>query len=191
MTTLQDFKLIINMSLFVHLTQKQRKKLLKECVEAAKGFELQCGREYGFGTPELPSRQTKELHKLQIEELKSVLTNNITLERLLATFSHHAEVSKFRNRNFSAKDIKDNTVLHQASQSTVLSITKTVQKLLSQRDTLWTLAQKPLENLLVLLGDNSCLITSLHAFVLDLPTNDDLSKFSGWCNQRHTKKFFS
>ena len=33
-----------------------------------------------------------------------------------------------------------------------------------------------LENLLVLLGDNNCLTTSSHASVLDLPTNDDLSK---------------
>ena len=36
---------------------------------------------------------------------------------------------------------------------------------------------KRLENLLVLLGDNNCLVTSLHAFILDLPTNYDLSKF--------------
>ena len=37
-------------------------------VEAAKGFELKYGREYGFGTPELPFHQTAELHKLQAEE---------------------------------------------------------------------------------------------------------------------------
>ena len=36
---------------------------------------------------------------------------------------------------------------------------------------------KRLENLFVLLGDNNYLVTSLHAFILDLPTNDDLSKF--------------
>ena len=58
-------------------------------------------------------------------------TNNIICERLLATFSHHADVSKFRNRNFSAKEIKGNIVLHQANQSTMLAITKTIQKLLS------------------------------------------------------------
>ena len=34
-----------------------------------------------------------------------------------------------------------------------------------------------LENLLVLLGDNSCIPTSSHASVLDLPINDDLSNF--------------
>ena len=98
-------------------------------------------REYHFGTSVLPLRQTTELYKLQPKELKSVPTNNVC-ERLLATFSHCAYVSKFRNRNFSAKSIKDNIVLHQASQSTVLSITKTVQKLLSRRDSLWTSAEK-------------------------------------------------
>ena len=33
------------------------------------------------------------------------------------------------------------------------------------------------ENLLVLLGDSICFATSSHASVLDLLTNDDLSKF--------------
>ena len=33
------------------------------------------------------------------------------------------------------------------------------------------------ENLSVLLGDNDYLATSSHASVLDLPSNDDLSKF--------------
>ena len=40
-----------------------------------------------------------------------------------------------------------------------------------------------LENLLVLLGDNNYLATSSHASVLDLPTNDDLSKFLGCVTQ--------
>ena len=34
-----------------------------------------------------------------------------------------------------------------------------------------------LENLLLLLVDNNCLATSSHASALNLPTNDDLSKF--------------
>ena len=233
------------------------------CVEAEKGFELQSGREYGFGSSELPSRHTTELHKLQPEELLSMPTNNILCERLLAIFSHRADVSKFRNKNFTAKGIKENIVLHQANQFTVTSINKSIQKLLSQRDNQWTSKQKKkqkeriqekikkaennstylkkllqscktwggpcttpnelemciknkpdiaekivktelsyyvhthqaernvepalfkimipheerLENLLVLLGDNSCLATSLHASALDLPTNNDLSKF--------------
>ena len=112
---------------------------------------------------------------------------------MLATFSHHVvDVSKFKNSNFLAKDIKDNIVLYQVNQSTVLSITKTVQKSLSQRDNLWTLTQKRLENLLELLGDNNYLTTLLHvgllhASVLDLPTNDDRSKLLD-C---HTEEFFS
>ena len=85
------------------------------CVETAKGFELQCGREYGFGTSELPLRKTTELHKLQPKELKSMPTNNIICQHLLATFSHCADVSKFRNRNFQAKGIKYYIVLHQAN----------------------------------------------------------------------------
>ena len=43
-------------------------------------------------------------------------TNNIISEHLLATFSRRADVSKFRNENFSAKAIKDNIVLNQVNQ---------------------------------------------------------------------------
>ena len=64
--------------------------------------------EIWFWTPELRSHQTTELHKLQAKELKSMPTNNIICERLLATFSHRADVSKFRKRNLSARGIKDN-----------------------------------------------------------------------------------
>ena len=48
-----------------------------------------------------------------------------------------------------------------------------------------------LENLLVLLGDNNCLATSSHASVLDLPTNDDLSKFLDCVTEDTQKKLFS
>ena len=51
---------------------------------------------------------------------------------MLAAFSHHADVLKFRNNNFSAKGIKGNIVFHQVNQSAILSIAKTVPKLLSQ-----------------------------------------------------------
>ena len=66
-----------NMSLFLLLPLKQRKKLLRMCVEAAKGFELLCGRENGFKTSKFPLHQTMDLHKLQPQGLKSMLTNNI------------------------------------------------------------------------------------------------------------------
>ena len=54
------------------------------CVEAAKGFEFQCDREYGFRTSELSLHQTTQPHKLQHEELKSMPTKNI-----IVTFSHN------------------------------------------------------------------------------------------------------
>ena len=150
--------------------------------------------------------KTTELHKLQPEELKSMPTNNIICEHLLATFSHHADVSKFRNRKFSAKEIKGNIVLHQANQSTMLAITKTIQKLLSVGRPIYNIKRVSIvfseqtrycwkenlwqENLLVLLGDDNCLVTSSHASVLDLRTNNDLSKFLD-CVTEDTIKFFS
>ena len=143
MDTLQDFQVNYkHFTISALSTEAEKEVINRMCVETVKGFEMQCGREYGFGTSELPSGQTTELHKLQPEELKSMPTNNIIFERLLATFSHCADVSKYRNKNFLAKGIKGNIVLHQANQSTILPITKTVQKLLSRRGNLWTSAQK-------------------------------------------------
>ena len=54
--------------------EAEKEFINRVCVEAAKGFELQCGREHGFGTSELPSHQTTELRKQQTEELKSMPT---------------------------------------------------------------------------------------------------------------------
>ena len=136
MDTLQDVQ--VNYKHVAFAIEAEKEVINRMCVEAAKGFELQCGRKYGLGTSEFPSSRTTKLHALQPEELKSIPTNNIICERLLATFSRFANVSKFRNRKFSAKGIKDNIVLHQANQSTGLSITKIVQKLLIQRDNLRT-----------------------------------------------------
>ena len=115
--TLQDFQVNYKHATIPALATEAEKEVVNRmCVEAAKGFELQWGREYGFGTSELPPHQTTEFHKLQPEELKSMPTNNIISEHLLATFSRRADVSKFRNENFSAKGIKDNIVLNQANQ---------------------------------------------------------------------------
>ena len=144
--TLQDFQVNYKYDIIPALATEAEKKVInRKCVEVTKDFKLQCGRKYCFGTSELPSHQTTEPHKLQPEELKSMPTNNIICECLLATFSHHADVLKFRNRNFSPKAIKDNIVLYQANQSAILSITKTAQKLLSQRDDLWTSAQTKMQ----------------------------------------------
>ena len=57
-----------------------------------------------FGTSELSLHQTTQLHKLQYEELKSMPTKNIiaTFSHNVSCISHHADVLKFRNKNFSA-----------------------------------------------------------------------------------------
>ena len=82
---------------------------------------------------QLPSRNATQLHKLPLEELKFMLTDNIISERLLSIFGIHSVVSKYRNKNFTAKGIQDNVMLHNSQQSTVALVAKTVQKLLRER----------------------------------------------------------
>ena len=72
-------------------------------------------------------------------------TDNIISERLLSIFGIHSVVSKYRNKNFTAKGIRDNVMLHNSQQSTVASVAKTVQKLLREREGVWTSAQKELQ----------------------------------------------
>ena len=71
MDTLQDFQVNYEHDAIAALATEAEKEVINRvCVETAKGFELQCGKEYGFGTSELPLHQTAELHKLQRKELK-------------------------------------------------------------------------------------------------------------------------
>ena len=110
--TLQDFQVNYKHVTILALAPESEKEVINKMhVEAAKGFELQYARESGFGTSELSLHQKTKLHKLQPQELKSMPTNNIC-ERLLATFSHHADVAKFIYRNFSTKGKKHNIVIH-------------------------------------------------------------------------------
>ena len=77
MDTLQDFQVNYKLVTILALAIEAEKEVVNRmCFEAAKGFELQCGREFGFGTSELPSHQTTELHKLQPDKLKFLSTNN-------------------------------------------------------------------------------------------------------------------
>ena len=67
--TLQDFQVNYEHVTILAVAPESEKEVINKMrVEAAKGFELKYGREYGFGTPELPFHQTAELHKLQAEE---------------------------------------------------------------------------------------------------------------------------
>ena len=54
---------------------------------------------------QLPSCDATKLHKLPLEELKFMPTDNIIYERLLSIFGNHSVVSKYRNKNFTAKGI--------------------------------------------------------------------------------------
>ena len=47
-------------------------------LNAAEGFELPCGREYGFGNSELPSRNATQLHTIPESNLAGMPTENIS-----------------------------------------------------------------------------------------------------------------
>ena len=93
------------------VTDTEKEVMRMMFLEAAKGFQLQCGSEYGFGNSELPTRNAT---KLPIENVS-------TCETLLSTFSRRAVVSKCRNKQFSAKGIHDDIVLFQSKQSSTSS----------------------------------------------------------------------
>ena len=89
-------------------------------LKSAEGFELQCGREYGFGNSELPSRNATQLHTIPESDLAGMPTENVsTCEVLLSTFSRRAIVSKYRNKRFTAKVLRDNIMLFQSEQSII------------------------------------------------------------------------
>ena len=78
MDTLQDFQVNYkHVTIPAFVTEVEEEVGNRMCVKGAKGYELHCGREYGFGTSELPSCQNTEFHKEQPEELKSMSTNNV------------------------------------------------------------------------------------------------------------------
>ena len=57
MDTLQDFQVYYkHVTIPALATEAEKEVINRMCVEAAKCFELQCGREYGFGSFELPSQ---------------------------------------------------------------------------------------------------------------------------------------
>ena len=126
------------------LTELENKLLLLMCKHAAKSIKLQCGREYGFSDPGDELRAT-DLSKLTLEDLFGLPTNNLVCERWLSIFGKRAVVGKFRNKNFQAKGIRADLVLHKAQHAKVENVTKQISKLLSARESSWTEAQKELQ----------------------------------------------
>ena len=112
-------------------------------LKAVEGFELQCGREYGFGNSKLPSRNVTQLHTIPESDLPGMPTENVsTCKVLLSTFSRRAIVSKYRNKQFTAKGIRDDMVLFQSQQSTISLEAKKIHSILNTREKLWTALQK-------------------------------------------------
>ena len=99
------------------VTDTEKEVMRMMFLEAAKGFQLQCGSEYGFGNSELPTRNATKLHTIPVGDLEGMPAENVsTCETLLSTVSRKAVVSKYRNKKFSAKGICDDIVLFQSKQ---------------------------------------------------------------------------
>ena len=95
--------------------------------------------EYGFGNSELPTRNATKLHMIPVGDLEGMATENVsTCETLLSTFSRRAVVSKYRNKQFSAKGICDDIVLFQSKQSSTSLIAKKIHAILNVREKSWT-----------------------------------------------------
>ena len=126
------------------LSNLELRILLFMCQHAAESLKLQCGREYGFADPGEEGRAT-DLTKLTPEELFGLPTNNLVCERWLSIFGKRAVVGKFRNKNFQAKGIRADLVLHKANYSKAEKVTKQISKLLKVRELSWTNSQKELQ----------------------------------------------
>ena len=112
------------------------------CVQAAKGVELQCKREYWQDTTD--GTRATQLHKLSSSQRKNLPTNNLNTERYLAKFGYLASQSaQHSNRFFKAKRIRDDLMFNQ---------TDTVQESLSSSavhkslDTICYCAAQPLSS---------------------------------------------
>ena len=144
--SLKDFLVTYNHVKVEDATNEAEDKILSlMCEEAAKGLEMQRGREYGFGS-KYQARKTTELHKLSDTEISKIkVVHNIDCERLLATFSHRANIAKFRNKNFTATGIRDDLVLAGANQSIIDRTTRAISKILKKKESEWTQQQKLLQ----------------------------------------------
>lgn len=127
----------------------EKKILDRMCEEAAKGFDLQRGKEYGFGETGLQrQRETTDIHKMAPEKMDEINTvHNLYCERLLGIFSHRAVVAKFRNRTFTAQGIRDDVVLAKSDTTVVESTTRKINIILNIKEKNWTKEQKKLQSL--------------------------------------------
>ena len=113
------------------------------CLEAAKGIQLQCGREYGFAEGGNEQPRATVLTKLSTAELEGLLINNLPAERNLAIFNKRAsKVAKSRNYKFTAKSVKNDMQLYKGNQGTVDRLTRNITSLLDTRGKKWDDTQR-------------------------------------------------
>ena len=111
---------------------------------AAECIQRQCGREYGFPSPDdekLPSRAA-DLSKIPDEELMHAPTNNLITERQLSVFSRLSETAKFKTSRHTGELLRNNMVLVHAEAKDVHKSARMIQKALGDMNTKWVSAQK-------------------------------------------------
>ena len=112
--TLEEYQVEYKHVIVEDLTnQIQKDAFIMMCVDAAAGIKFQCGGEYGFGDMDEEDPRATQLYKLSKLEFKDMPPNNFNDERDLAKFSHLPVVAKFRNKQFTAKGVHNDTVLFQ------------------------------------------------------------------------------
>ena len=128
-------------------TSEAAHKLLKRmCIDAADVFERQAGREYGFGAQVTSNDEPRatQIHLLTEEEREGLPSHNLDAERHLSVFGKRAPVAKFRNKNFTAKGIRNDVTLFQ-SETFKTENKKGFQqivKLLNEMEGKWVKSQK-------------------------------------------------
>ena len=126
------------------LTSKLDKFMQREmCIEAGKGVELQCAREYWSESDD--PRATK-LFKPTEEERENLPTENLEPERCMAKVGALAAQSAAHlNKNFKAKRMRDDLVFVKESDlqsSHFTAAERKVFKELDKMETVWTEKQK-------------------------------------------------
>ena len=148
--TLKDFLVVYHHIPVDDVKDGVEKKILdRMCEEAAKGFDLQRGKEYGFGETGMQrQRETTNIHTMAPEKMDEiVVVHNLSCERLLGTFGQRAVVAKFRNRKFTAQGIRDDVVLAKSDTTVIESTTRKINMILNIKEKYWTEEQKKLQSL--------------------------------------------
>jgi hypothetical protein len=149
--TLKDYVIHYPHIPVVNPTSALSKKILhKMCIDAAEVFDRQAGREYGFGKYRLGKLpRATELNLLTPEKLRGLPTNNLEAERHLAGFGKRAAVAKFRNKNFTAKGIRNDCtlLLSQSFRKDAGKGFHGIVKLLNEMEKEWYNEQKQLHNI--------------------------------------------